>query len=169
MYEPKFLTGAIAGCLTRTDRIGYVADYPISGMIANINAFALGARLVNPRAEDLSGMVHVKGWRLHHRAYAEDGGGFYLKSGFDHARQRIPKIWTVQGGPRYPDEYRHAHVALGKFYEKLIRSILSGSWNDEDYVDGSKAINYWWGMSAGVVDLVCSQNLPEGTKHLLSF
>ena len=43
MYEAKFLSGVIAGALAENDRIAYIADYPIYGMIANINAFALGA------------------------------------------------------------------------------------------------------------------------------
>ena len=51
MYEAKFLSGAIAGALAENGRLGYIADYPIYGMTANINAFALGARLVNPRAK----------------------------------------------------------------------------------------------------------------------
>ena len=50
VYEAKFITGAIAGAMAGTDRIGYVADYPSFGVPANINAFALGARMVNPRA-----------------------------------------------------------------------------------------------------------------------
>src|SRR5699024_5746717 len=49
VYEAKFITGAIAGAMSRGDRIGYVADYPSYGMPANINAFALGARMTNPR------------------------------------------------------------------------------------------------------------------------
>ena len=49
MYEAKFLCGMIAGTLADNNRIGYIADYPIYGMTANINAFALGARMVNPR------------------------------------------------------------------------------------------------------------------------
>ena len=48
MYESKFLIGAIAAALSRTEHLGYVADYPIYGEMANINAFALGARMVNP-------------------------------------------------------------------------------------------------------------------------
>ena len=30
-----------------------------------------------------------------------------------------------------------------------------------------KAINYWWGLSAGVVDVIHSQNLPIGTRRLV--
>ena len=44
----KFITGAIAGAMTKSDRIGYIASNPIFGVPAGINAFALGARLTNP-------------------------------------------------------------------------------------------------------------------------
>ena len=49
-YEGKFITGAIAGAMTRTDEIGYIASYPILGVPASINAFALGAQMTNPEA-----------------------------------------------------------------------------------------------------------------------
>lgn len=51
MYEAKFLMGAIAGAMAENNRLMYVANYPIYGSIANINAFALGARMINPRSE----------------------------------------------------------------------------------------------------------------------
>ena len=34
---------------------------------------------------------------------------------------------------------------------------------------GKIAVNYWWGMSAGVIDIICSKNLPQGTKRLITF
>ena len=43
--------GAIAGAMSENGRLAYIADYPIFGTIANINAFALGAAMVNPRAK----------------------------------------------------------------------------------------------------------------------
>ena len=55
----------------------------------------------------------------------------------------------------------------GAFYEKMIQSILSGSWNREQDADNVKALNYWWGMSAGVVDLIYSESLPSATKRLV--
>lgn len=60
MYEAKFLMGAIAGAMTENDKIGYLADYPIYGMTANINAFALGLKMVTP-GKDISGMDYFKG------------------------------------------------------------------------------------------------------------
>ena len=55
----------------------------------------------------------------------------------------------------------------GRFYEQLIRTIMDGTWKYDDNPSDKKAINYWWGMSAGVADIVCSQTLPIGTKRLV--
>ncbi len=56
MYEPRFLAGMVAGAMTKSNNLGYVASYGIPEVIMGINAFALGARSVNSRAR-----VHV-GW-----------------------------------------------------------------------------------------------------------
>ena len=55
----------------------------------------------------------------------------------------------------------------GKFYEQLIRTIMDGTWKHDDCSSATKAINYWWGMSAGVIDVVYSKYLPAGTKRLV--
>lgn len=51
VYEGKFISGAIAGALSKSDTIGYIASYPIFGVPAGINAFALGVQLTNPEAK----------------------------------------------------------------------------------------------------------------------
>ena len=51
MFEAKFITGIIAGSLADDDNVGYIADNPVYGACANINAFALGVKFVNPRAK----------------------------------------------------------------------------------------------------------------------
>lgn len=50
-YECKFIAGAIAAIMSEDDIISYTAHYPIIGTPANINAFALGASMVNPRCK----------------------------------------------------------------------------------------------------------------------
>ena len=50
-----------AAALARTDRLGYVADYPIYGTLANINAFALGAKMINPYVQVHLEWAKVKG------------------------------------------------------------------------------------------------------------
>jgi len=54
MYEARYVTGVIAGRMTKSNKIGYVAAHPIPEVITGLNAFTLGVRRVNPDAE-----VHV--------------------------------------------------------------------------------------------------------------
>ena len=50
----------------------------------------------------------------------------------------------------------------GKFYENVIRAILSGTWDDSH----GQAVNDWWGLSSGVIDVKLADDLPEGVKAL---
>ncbi len=54
-YQLYYLNGLMAGALTKTNKLGYVAAHPIPEVIRHINAFALGAKEVNPDVE-----VHVR-------------------------------------------------------------------------------------------------------------
>jgi basic membrane protein A len=48
--EARYLSGIAAGHATQNGKIGYVAAFPIPEVLRGINAFALGARSVNPDA-----------------------------------------------------------------------------------------------------------------------
>ena len=50
MYEPRYLSGMAAASVSESGQLGYVAAFPIPEVIRGINAFALGARAVNPDA-----------------------------------------------------------------------------------------------------------------------
>lgn len=49
-YEVTYLLGLLAGALTHTDRVGYVAPHPVYGVPAALNAFAQGLKTVRPQA-----------------------------------------------------------------------------------------------------------------------
>ena len=164
MYEAKFLSGMIAGALAENDRIAYIADYPIYGMIANINAFALGALCTNPRAK-----IYLE-WSTR-KEYDRDKflweNDIHIVSDQDmitpHDASRQFGLYRFENG-------KTVNLLMpvwnwGVFYEKMIQSILAGSYQSADNEDG-RALNYWWGMSAGVVDIICSQNVPVGVKRL---
>ena len=51
IYQPRYLSGLVAGSMTESNTIGYVAAFPIPEVIRGINAFTLGVREVNPDAE----------------------------------------------------------------------------------------------------------------------
>jgi basic membrane protein A len=48
--EAQHVSGIVAGHMTKTGKLGFVAAKPIPQVLRNINAFALGARLANPKA-----------------------------------------------------------------------------------------------------------------------
>jgi basic membrane protein A len=50
MYEAVYLAGVIAGHMSKTGKLGYVAPFPIPEIVRNINAFEAGAKSVNPKA-----------------------------------------------------------------------------------------------------------------------
>lgn len=165
MHEAKFLMGAIAGAMADNNKISYIADYPIYGTIANINAFALGAKMINPRAE-----VYLE-WKSMKDCNVMENIQNINPSCISANDMLIPDEESRYFGIYYMEDGRTRNLAMpllhwGKFYEQLIRAIIDGSWKYDDDAT-NKAINYWWGMSAGVIDVVCSRNLPIGTKRLI--
>ncbi len=167
MYEPKFLMGAIAGAISNNGKIGYIADYPVWGTIANINAFALGAKMVNSRAQIYLEWTKVKQKNIHEKFLQNDVE--YI-SGKDIL---TPVEIGCHFGLYRAEEKSPLNVAMpvwnwGKFYEQMIRNIMNGSWKYDDPSDDKKGLNYWWGMSAGIVDVYCSKHLPIGTTRLIA-
>lgn len=182
MYEAMFLVGAIAGSVSASGRIGYVADYPIYGMVANINAFALGASLVNPRAVIDLQWSTVPGWDRD--AFCRGKESVFLSGASQTSAQESTEEPAEKTDGLAPGEYglyrilpdsegRMEELAIplwhwGRFYELLIRSILDGTWTTDDSSGSFQALNYWWGLSAGVVDVVCSRKLSADTEKLLN-
>jgi len=164
MYEAKFISGMIAGALTENDKIAYVADYPIYGMIANINAFALGVACVNPRAKVYLDWSTRKDHDLDLFLTMHD---IHYVSNQDMIRPINPT--KEYGLYKYEDgETTNLLMPIwnwGIYYEKLLQAILAGTYKSEDEGE-AKALNYWWGMSAGVIDLVYSKHIPLGVKRL---
>ncbi len=50
-YEARYLAGLLAGKASRTGIAGYVAGFPVPEVVQGINAFALGMREANPKAQ----------------------------------------------------------------------------------------------------------------------
>lgn len=59
-YEARYLLGVLAGRMSKTGIAGYVAAFPIPEVLQGINAFTLGMRRVNPKAEVR--VVWVNSW-----------------------------------------------------------------------------------------------------------
>ena len=167
MHEAKFLMGAIAGEMAENDKIVYIADYPILGTIAQINAFALGAQMTNPRAKVYLEWSTLKEQDIEKRIDEIDpncisGKDIIVPDDNNH----FYGVYHRESGGGEQKNLAMPLCHWGKFYEELIRTIMAGNWEQDNDVE--KAINYWWGMPTGVVDVICSKKLPAGTVRLVN-
>ncbi len=165
MHEAKFVMGAIAGAMTENNKIMYIADYPIYGTIANINSFALGVKTVNPRAK-----VYLE-WSSQKNFNSNELMGEIQPDCVSDKDLSTPELEFKKYGlyKVYSDNIWNLAVPLyhwGHFYSQLISNIMDGTWKSEE-AKNIKAINYWWGMSENVIDIISSQWLPEGIKRLI--
>ena len=169
VYEGKFITGAIAGALAQNNRIGYIASYPIYGQAANINAFALGAQLTNPRAQ-----IELRWSCVQGNPQADFiADGIRVISNRDAPAQSRMYLDFCSYGTYLVDDMGEL-IPLGspvwvwgKFYEFVVNSIFSGTWKSEK--SGFTALNYWLGMDSGVIAVNLSDKLPEGLRTLAGF
>ncbi len=165
IYEGKFITGMIAGAMAKNDLIGYVASYPILGVPASINAFTLGARMTNPRAKVLLEWSCLEGNAVE-KLIAR---GAKVISNRDVPLPNAHYMVLGEYGTYLIDEAgRLSPLASpcwmwGKLYENLVRTVLSGSY---DQKKAPEAINYWWGMDSGVIDVQMTELVPEGIRTL---
>lgn len=167
LYEAKFISGAIAGSLIEKGNIGYLADYPIAGTTAEINAFALGVQMTNPRAR-----VCLEWSTLQDRDIKEE---FEKKQIQLISGKELNALLSEQkeyGLYRIMEDGTHMNLAMpvrhwGKLYEELIRSVMRGSYKGDDSISGTQALNYFWGISSGAVDVIYSRNLEAGSVRLL--
>ena len=163
IYEGKFITGLIAGALADNDLVGYVGSYPIMGVPASINAFALGARMTNPRAKillewsateiDCVRKFRERGvWVISNRDIpTADASGL---------NQSYIGTFTIDGDGGLTPIASPVWM-WGKLYEHIVRSVLSGSVEKKEH-----AVNYWWGMDSGAIDIALSNLVPEGVRKL---
>ena len=179
MYEAKFLMGCLAASLAENHMIGYRADYPIYGGIANINAFALGAAWFDPYARIKLVWASKKGtdWE---KELIESG--CRIISGIDFIKPKDPTrkygLYRIHdagtlrkdGSVREEQEVENLAAPVyqwGVYYEQIIRKLIDGSLDTRKADARGKAVNYWWGMSAGVIDIILSENLPYASRKAL--
>lgn len=183
IHEARYLMGIIAGSLTRTNKIGYIARCPMPEVIESVNAFALGVKLVNPYAEvvikwmnkkeytgfnpELTGELLVEGVDIINGdslpvpGYRGKTCGLFSTTYDDSAGRFVPSL-----------QYAIPIWHWGVFYEKVIRTVLNGTWGAVFESAGAnvKPVNFWWGMDSGLVDIFYSlTHVPRETQRLIDF
>lgn len=181
-YEPRFLSGLIAGSMTETDVIGYIAFNHSAEAIAGINAFTLGARMVNPRARVMVGWVDVK----NKPDEAEIVEKRLLELGADIVNNKTSgrtasDSWSFGVYSMLCQVDREtggttAYLASpiwnwGNYYEKILSNILNGTYKAVTNIfnNNPKLLNFWWGMASGVIDIYASSTfVPAETLKLVN-
>lgn len=181
-YEPRFLSGMIAGSLTETDQIGYTATSPEPEVIAGINAFTLGARMVNPRARVMVAWTE----RWNNPEHAMDVGKLLIEKGADIVNNKNTSLsredtWSfgiysmlckIDLNTGEAKEYLASPIwKWGTYYEKIINNVLNGTYKTVTNIfnNNPKLLNFWWGMASGVIDLYASKTfVPEETLKLVN-
>lgn len=167
IYQAKFITGAIAGAMATENRIGYLSNYPIMGSTASINAFALGARLTNPRAKISLKWTCTAGDPI--VELRKEGVTVFSNRDSDTINDLLP--WgsgtyiEIPGGKFRP--LASPISKWGIYYEKTVQTLLNGG--VDKLRDRENAVNDWWGMDTGLVDLMLAEDLPEGLKQLAEY
>lgn len=159
-----FLQGLAAGALSHSSHIGYIADYPIYGAIANINAFALGVKMVRPHAKvylDWSTTTMAT-----NREFPMDIDMIYIAGQeFDPAIQKGKRFGLFDVRASKFSNLSTIQQKWSIFYTQIIQSILNRTYRFDEAKGSS--INYWLGISNGLIDVSFSQELPFETKRMI--
>jgi len=156
IYQARYLTGMVAGAMTKSKTLGYVAALPIPEVIRGINAFALGAQAVNPDVQVR--VVWTKTW--YDPATEKEAAKSLLDVGCDviaqHQDSPGPQEAAQERGA-YSIGYNtdmssfapksHLTSAVwnwGPFYKEMVQQIKDGTW---------KSQFYWYGLDKGIVDI----------------
>ena len=171
MYQPRFLSGLVAGKATESDKIGFVAAFPIPEVVRGINAFTLGVRAANPQAT-----VHVVWTQTWFDPVKEkEAAVALLDEGCDviaqHQDTTEPQKAAQERGAvsiGYDSDMAQfvGDTVLtspiwnwGPYYVNRVKAAMDGTW---------KTGQYWGGMKDGIVDLApLSPQVPDDVKALV--
>ena len=155
-YEGRYLTGVIAGEMTKSNVLGYVAAFPIPEVLQGINAFIQGARSVNPKAE--LRVIWVNSW---FDPGKERQASLTLMSQdadvITHHTDSTAVVQAAEEKGKYAFGYHsdmskygsNAHLTAtthhwGNYYTRVVKAVQSGNWKPE---------NIWGGYKEGMISL----------------
>lgn len=156
MYQARYLSGMVAGAMASNNQIGFVAAYPIPEVMRAINAFTLGARRMNPKAE--VNVVWIYSWldpgkeKEAAKALIDSGCtvlGMHADSGATPQACEEAGVYVV-GYNSDMSKFAPTKCLTGAMwnwgivYDTTVKAIADGSWNNEPI---------WWGLKEGLVSL----------------
>jgi basic membrane protein A len=143
--QARYLSGMIAGGMSKTGKLGYVAAFPIPLVLRGINAFTLGAQKVNPDATTT--VVWTSSWFDPNGE--KQAAAALLQTGIDVISNETDSPGTGQAAEdagaywlgSYSDQSSFAPTAyLGSqcwdfsdYYTEQVQAVIDGTWKSEAY------------------------------------
>jgi len=181
-YQTFYLEGLMAGALTKTGKLGFIAPHLIPPVLLRINAFALGAQVIN---SDIT--VHVRVLNTwYDPAKAREAAEALISEGVD-------VIASIEDSPaeimlaqeKYNESngaqliYTFSHtspmykygpdvVVSGNLlhweviYEDILTKVYSGTYNTTNLKD----VDYWWMLKEGACSLGADYNMTINPKFV---
>ncbi len=168
--EPRYVSGLVAGKMTKSNKLGYVAAFPIPEVVRGINAFTLGVRKVNPNATVK--VVWTNTWfdpvkeKEAAVALLAEGCDVIAQHQDTPEPQKAAEEKGVWGVGYDSDMSKQAPKAVltspvwnwGVKYVDIVKQVMAGTYKTEEY---------WGGWKDGVVDLApYGPMVPDDVKKM---
>ncbi len=148
-YEGRAVQGTIAGRMTKSNKIGYIASFPIPEVIRGINSAYIHARKVNPDIE--FSVVWVYTW--FDPAKEADAAKALIEQGADvilqHTDSTAPQAAAEKAGnvytfgqasdmAQYAPKPRLSSIIdnWAPYYIERTKAVMDGTWTSVDTWDG---------------------------------
>ena len=162
-YEGRYVIGQIAGKMTKSNIVGYVASFPIPEVVRGINAFLLGAHSVNP--DVTVKVVWVNSWYDPGKegdaakALIDQGADIISQHTDSPAPLQVAENRGVFGFGQASDMIAFAPKAQltaivdnwDVYYVARTKAVMDGSW---------KSMDTWGGFDSGMVEMAPYTNMP---------
>ena len=167
-YEGRYVIGQIAGEMTESDIIGYIAAYPIPEVIRGINAAYLGAKSVNPDVEFR--IIWANTWfnpeleAQAARTLIEQGADILMQHTDSTAAMSIAEeegIMAFGQASNMANAGPNAQLTAivdnwAPYYTDRVQQVIDGTWESTDT---------WGGIGSGMVELPpISERVPEDVR-----
>lgn len=173
VYQARYLSGIVAGMKTKTNHIGYVAAMNNDEVNRGINAFSLGVRSVNPKAE--IDVIYTDSWD-DEKKERQEVNFLVNQCQADVLSYHQNQPFVVEEAEKLGVYVIGYNIEKGDFSPCLLTSVVS-NWKMvyremvKDYIQGEKNVkeNYWIGIEKEAVELnFFSDEVSQETKDAVS-
>ncbi|MBX2806955.1 MAG: BMP family ABC transporter substrate-binding protein [Hyphomicrobiales bacterium] len=164
-YQGRYIVGQIAGKMTKTNTIGYIASFPIPEVVMGINATYLGAKSVNPDIKIK--VIWVSTWfdpgkeADAAKALVDQGSDILMQHTDSPAAIQLAEqegIYAIGQASDMKTFGPNAQLTSliddwAPYYVERVKAVIDGTWETSDI---------WGGLANGMLKMApYSDKLPE--------